>query len=467
MTENSISIFEELEKNLEKIPQTGFLEIDDKGKTKILKMEVIKYLLNKHHAIVIPNKKYMYLYNKDLGIYEIDYGDKIKTELYEIFGDLLSPGIMITLIDMAFHIKEFHPETEIENTWINSNFICFRNGVYDIEKQILLPHSPTFYFLSRIPHDYNKTARCPNIEKLMKNVFITKGKCETLEDELEWVAYLLIPTQKYKTFTIYTGNYNSGKSTYLKVITEFLGQKNVSNVEPQDLTKEFYLADIIGKMANITGDSGSGKINNFHKIKQLTGGDKIMANIKGKPMIDFYNTAKIMFACNNIPRFDDNSDSTFTRLRLVQCFNKISRDDIKDFNIEEYITEEEMEGLANLALTGLNRLIKRGGFNKRNIEDVAEEHDLLANIIYRFAEDCIEFEDPIFHGTFKVSTKVLHNRYLSWCKEKDIPGDKPLKSFIREFKGKFFDKHLVHRQMQIDGTYTQGFDGIKIIGDEI
>jgi len=436
-----------------------FLKFSEKGKVIGFKRKKIAdYLCKELNVHIKNNERYMYCYNKKEGIYELDYGENVKAALVEMFGDLMNIHERNEILDLIFLNKKYWYYDLDKEFNEYQNYINFNNCILDIRNKKQLPHSPEFFFLSKIPHNYDPNAKCPKIEELLKNIFITDGIIDNYDSEIEWIGYLISNINKYKTFTIYTGKADSGKSTYCNLITALLGEKNVSNIEPQDLMKEFYMVKLIGKLANIDPDAGSDKIYGLNKIKKLTGTDRITANVKGKPMIEFRNSAKIMFGCNELPRFDDRSDATYRRLRLIQCLNHFELTEDNPFNFDDYISEEEMSGLINLALEGLDRLIKRGGFVKKNIDDVAEEHDLLSNIIFRFGEDNLEFTDFIFDDF--IPSDDLYDRYEIWCKNVNIPVSMPKKTFIREFKNSFF-RECKYKQKRINNNRIRGFLGVK------
>ena len=55
--------------------------------------------------------------------------------------------------------------------------------------------------------------------------------------------------------------------------------------------------------------------------------------------------------------------------------------------IDKLTTEEELSGLLNLALKGLDKLIKEGGFKDIPIEKVKQQYEHKASIVKQFIEE--------------------------------------------------------------------------------
>ena len=429
-----------------------FCHITEKGKVIFHRMNIAKYLIDKHNAL-ISKDKYMYVYDDSKGIYNIDYGVILETELNTMFGDNINISETREIMRKIWHYPGVYLN-ELENLWNNEDFICLRNGVYDIEQHKLVPHDPKYYFLSRIPIDYVENAKCPCIERLMSNVFTD----QQVLDEYEWIGYCLTPGNKYKLISIYHGNTDSGKSTYFNLITELLGVQNISVVEPQDFNKEFYIYDLHNKLINIAADVGIHKITGFNKIKKLTGNDIIRANIKNKPMVSFKNPAKMMWGANKIPQTDDDTTASYNRFRQIDLGRVISDYDKKSFNWSEYITNAELSGFLNLAIVGLYRLKNRNGFLLKSLDERINDMDVATMGIFNWADDHIEFTNNKNHKLHNID---LLESWKKWNDENGVIVPINDKAFYKDFNKAFNKKFLSNKNMRIDGKLLKGYEGIR------
>ena len=429
----------------------NFCNVNDKGHLIFHRMEIAEYLIKKFNAL-ISKDKYMYIY--DNGIYKLDYGTTFETELNEMFGDYIDIRETNEIMRKIYHYPG-NKFDELETLWINEDFICLKNGVFDIKEHKLIPHDPKYYFLSRLPTNYIEDAKCPMLNNLMKNVFTDTQ----IEDEYEWLGYSLLGGNKHKLISFYLGNTDSGKSTYFNVITELFGIKNISTIEPQDLTKEFYSIGLLGKMLNIVGDVGTHKIIGFHKMKQYSGNDTIMANVKGKPMVSFINNAKMMFGANRMPSIDDNTTAGFNRIRQINLERTIPENNKETFNLKDYITDIELSGFLNLIINGLYRLQARGKFNLKSLEERTEDFENATNSIYHWESNCIEFTNI---ADDKIYLKDLFDSYHIWYKASGMVIPLSLRAFATDFRNAFNKKYLKSKVIKIDGKTGRGFTGIII-----
>ena len=444
----------------EMIQEFEFYTISESGGIIFKRMEIAKYLLKKFHALVSPTDRYMYIYNPDLGIYEIDYkGDRFKTELYTMFNDMIDIREQSEIISIVFHTLEYQIK-ELENLWLDQKYICCKNGVYNIETKELMSHSHEYYFLTRIPVNYDPDATCPNIDELMQNVFTD----EQIENEFEWIGYSLTPGNRYKLVSMYIGNTDSGRTTYFNLIEKMFGNKNIIPMEPQQVSQEFYIAQLHGMMLSTCADVGVHKIRDFHKIKQVTGNDMITANIKGKPMIRFVNSAKFWWATNRMPAIDDSTTAATNRLRIIECEKVISQDNQLVFDWLKYTTDEEISGLLNKSLAGLHILDKRGGFILPSIDERMDKHDLYSSSIFLWAEDCLDFTKD---NRNKIFSEELYESYNNWCENKFMKVFTSQTAFIRDFKSSFHDKYLRYATIRKSGELKKGVIGMMFYDQRI
>lgn len=126
-----------------------------------------------------------------------------------------------------------------------------RNGVLNIYTHEFRPHNPSFLFTWGINAEYNPNAKGDVIERFLSTI-VPPEERELLE---EVIAYCLVPGQPFKRFFVFYGPRNSGKSTTIELIENFLGKDNVANFSLQEIENgRFTLAELVGKLANCFAD---------------------------------------------------------------------------------------------------------------------------------------------------------------------------------------------------------------------
>jgi len=248
------------------------------------------------------------------------------------------------------------------------NRIVLKNGVYNTETHKLEPFNPNLYAITALPVEYKPDADCPKIKQFLSEVV----EAENIDKIFEIIGYSLYKSYPIARIFIFTGTGRNGKSVLINLITRFLGPENISSVDIQNLTDDsFRSAELYGKLANINGDLPPKPIKDTGLIKKATGQDPLTVAKKYQQPFQFYNYAKLIFSANQVPRTYDNSDAMHRRLDVIEFPNKFDPDDPKtDPNlIEKISTPEELSGLFNEAMKGLERILTLGKFtNEGSIE---------------------------------------------------------------------------------------------------
>ncbi|MGQ0517616.1 DUF5906 domain-containing protein, partial [Bacillus sp. D-CC] len=76
----------------------------------------------------------------------------------------------------------------------------------------------------------------------------------------EILGYILFRRNEFAATFILTGNGSNGKSSYLKIIRQLVGEENASSLDLNELDQRFKTAELFGKLANIGDDIGKGYI---------------------------------------------------------------------------------------------------------------------------------------------------------------------------------------------------------------
>lgn len=204
------------------------------------------------------------------------------------------------------------------------NFINFKNGMFDIETQILYPHDPRFMSTIQIPHEY-----CSNsleIEDIQLMDFLKQAKLpqDDIDMILNYMAYSLTVSNNLKCFMCLVGGSNTGKSTLINMITALIGKQNISALSIQDMSIRFYPAQLKDKLVNACADNSSLALNDIGNLKKITGNDEIMYEDKGCKPYFFTPFAKLLFSFNTLPlQLEEKSDAFYTRIRILEMNQKL------------------------------------------------------------------------------------------------------------------------------------------------
>jgi len=286
--------------------------------------------------------------------------------------------------------------------------ICLENGIFNTRTKKLSAWTSDKIFFSKMPIKYMSGLGCPNILKFLDSLFVDKNDIKRVQ---ELIGYCLHKELFLEKAFMFIGKTRNGKSKLLELIRLFLGEENFSTLSLQQITKEkFLLGELFQKMSNIAGDISSKQLDNIDIFKGITGRDKVLADRKYKTPISFVPFAKLLFSCNILPEPDEAQDSFFERWEVINfpytffpqhkidIIDESKREMIKLENpniIKNIISEEEMSGLLNWSLIGLERLKENKKFtNSQNTNEIKKIWLRGCNSIVAFLQDeIIEDED--------------------------------------------------------------------------
>jgi P4 family phage/plasmid primase-like protien len=241
-----------------------------------------------------------------------------------------------------------------------------------------------------------------------------------------------------------------------------LGVDNVSTVPLELFGDKFQLATAIGKLLNAAGDCGDLDKAAEGTLKSFTSGDRMFFDRKGISPVTCVPTARLMLACNTLPRFSDRTDGVWRRMLMIPWGVWITEEKrIKGMDKVEYWNRSgELPGIFNWALEGLARLRRQGGFTEsETMREAIEEHKNEANPTRFFLQQNVEENaDGI------IRSSEVYKIYKKWTEEN---GYRPLseRPFGKEVKRIFRKSDRVHRGTREERYWA--YEGIQFSQAEI
>jgi putative DNA primase/helicase len=334
------------------------------------------------------------------------------------------------------------------------------NGLFYIKSGELKPHTPEYLSTIKLALTYDPQAKCPNIDKFLKQIMESKD-IETIQ---ELIGYSLIPDYSIQKAFLFLGEGSNGKSTLIQVMESFVGKSNCSSESLQSLEQQrFASAGLYGKLLNTYADIPTKPVEHMTMFKMLTGGDTISAEQKFKNRFSFNNVARLIFSCNRPPIISGEDSFAFWRRWILINFPyKFTGDKDDKHLIEKLTTKQELSGLLNFAIEGLQRLFKTNEFTySLTVDDVADIYKRRADPIYAFIKDRCEI-DP----TAWISTSDLYADYKQYCIDNKIPPVKP-NVFGKELRAEEEIGIRPQRQTMENGDEISGYQGLRLQAKQV
>lgn len=276
-------------------------------------------------------------------------------------------------------------------------YILFKNGVYDLEERRLLPHSPEYVISNQIPWNYNPKAYSELADKTLDKLACNDPEIRTLIEEC--IGYCFYRDSKLGKCFILTGEKNNGKSTFIFMVNNLLGDDNYSSVDITNLARELDIASLSNKLANIKDDIADNYMDglNVSLFKQIVTGNRCRGKFLYQDPFDFYPYATLIFSANSIPRIKDPTGAVTKRMVIIP-FNAVFTKEDPDFDPfinEKLCTPECMEYLIRIGVEALTKVILRNGFSscgaaEKEMELYKVGNDSVLSFIVEYGEDQIE-----------------------------------------------------------------------------
>ena len=318
----------------------------------------------------------------------------------------------------------------------DARYIPFKNGVYNVETGELLEFSPDIVVTNQIPWNYNSEAYSELADNTLNNIACDDPEIRSLLEEC--IGYCFYRRNQLGKAFFLTGGGANGKSTFINMIRDLLGEDNTSSLDIAELNERFSVAGLAGKLANM-GDDISDEFLQGRSIatfKKIVTGDRIKAEFKGENPFEFAPYAKMLFSANEIPRVRDKTGAVLRRMVIIP-FNAVFTKENKGSKFKPYIAEElkkkeVMEYLARIGIEGLKRVNNNRKFTESSkVKFALKEYENDNNPILSFLEDTeIEIENqPISDVFAKYFDFCRENGYMSLTKNNFAKEVKRLKGY--------------------------------------
>ena len=363
------------------------------------------YLKNNNHIVKINNQLHIY---KD-GIYVSGAGE-IEGAMIKLISNLKRAWRSEVLSYLEIMIEENTKAT-------NPNIIAFSNGLYNIRDGSFKEFTPDVVITNKIPWPYNPAAHDDLLDHTLNRLACDDPEVRALLEEM--VGYCMYRRNELGKAFILIGDKSNGKSTFLHVVKNLLGDQNIASLDLKELGDRFKTAELFGKLANIGDDIGSDYVANVATFRKLVTGERVSAERKGQDPFEFDSFAKLLFSANAIPRLGRSKESfsIMRRLVIVPFDAKFTSDD-PDFNPNiRYDLQDQtaMEYMIQLGLGGLKRVLKNKDFTKsKDVERTIEEYRIESNPLLSFLDEAgadAVVNEPVKAVYFKYREFCITNQF--------------------------------------------------------
>ncbi len=256
----------------------------------------------------------------------------------------------------------------------NKVMINLQNGTFEIKgkEKTLKAFNSKDFIKYQLPFAYDPESIAPIFQTYLDKVLPEKDKQTVL---CEFLGYVFLPHSQIKLekALFLFGSGANGKSVLYEVIKALLGSHNTSDYSLQSLTNDtgYYRAELGDKLVNYASEI-SGNLDST-KFKLLASGEPMEARLPyGNPFI-ITDYAKLIFNTNQLPKEVEFNNAFFRRFIIIP-FEVTIPENEQDKELHKKIIENELPGVFNWVLEGLNRLLEQKKFSESKAIDNALDH---------------------------------------------------------------------------------------------
>ncbi|MES5944857.1 MULTISPECIES: phage/plasmid primase, P4 family [Bacillus cereus group] len=316
-------------------------------------------------------------------------------------------------------ILDVRPMVSVKKKELDSHNFLFNcdNGVIDLKTGELLPHDRDLLLTKLSPIKYDKNADCPNWKAFMESIFKThtgEADHELINYLQKAIGYSLTGVTKEQVMFFLFGNGRNGKSTFINIIQDLLGDYG-RQTNSDTFLKKRNDSGINNDVARLDGarfvsavESEEGQQLSEALVKQITGGEKMSARFLRQEYFEFTPEFKVFFTTNHKPIVKGSDEGIWRRIMLIPFTVTIPKDKI-DYDLPDRLAKE-MPGVLRWAVEGCMKWQTEGLRAPEAVKAATAEYREDMDILAPFID-----ENCTVNSSVRIEAKSLYENYTKWC----------------------------------------------------
>lgn len=387
-----------------------------------------------------------YFYNPKRGVYEWMTDERIKGRIREYIAREDPDAVKARDVNEAFNLLVLddcrQPDKILDNA---ENLVNFQNGLFDLATWQMYPHSNIVYSTVQLPLTFDPSRMytlddAPTFKRYLYD--LTEGDPQKQQLLLEYMGAILsnIPGYRFKQALFLVGAGDTGKSKYIELIGNLIGDQAKASVSFPTLCERFQSGAIYGKRLVFDADMKAQRARDNGLFMNMTGGDGIQIEFKGMNTFTTVYRGYLLFATNVLPKWGGNTtEAAYNRMLIIECNNVIPPEK-RDKQLPEKLFAER-QAIVSIAFQALVGAVQRG-YQFTIPETLEATMDQLRRnncpSVDFFTSQCMEYDDAADNKKHCIRKKVLHEVFARWCRTNApsayIPNEREFYRDILQYK---------------------------------
>ena len=369
--------------------------------------------------------------------------DKAMNEWYRFQKDSRSHMAKMHMIDeFKKYVIVKHGEFDKEDMLLNTE-----SGYVDLSNGELHDHDIDKKFSHQTVAEYSDNVDAPLWEKFLNQIF--NNDEELIHYVQKAIGYSFTGSVDEQCLFILNGRGRNGKSVFSNVVSDVAGnyakQMNVQTIvakKNQSGSANSDIARLEGARIVTSSELNEGDRFDESLVKQLTGGDKILARFLYGSEFEYKPKFKIWMATNHLPIIRGTDDGIWRRIKIIPFNIQIPKEKV-DKKLE-YKLKAEYTGILNWSVQGAIMWQQEGLEDPEAVTKVIETYRAEMDPLDAFLEECCTTGQ-----NYSIKARDMYDAYHEWAKESE-----EYKMSMTKF-GREMSKKLL-RVKRRDGWYYVG-----------
>lgn len=365
---------------------------------------------------------------------------------------------LIDMVETAASIPRL--QLDLRSIDADKMLLGVSNGVVELTTGSFRAIRFNDYITKRAAVSFDPAATCPVFEHFVHKIL--GGDDELVSFVQRAIGYTLTGRVDEQCLFFLHGSGANGKSTFLNVLRDVLGDYAVYTA-PETLmprggsgaSPSSDLARLRGARLVLSNEIEEGAHMAENLVKQVTGGDPIVARYLHKEFFEFLPQLKLWIAGNHLPVVKGNDEGIWRRIHLIP-FNVTIPVADRDSDLPRKLLAERA-GILNWAIQGCLDWQRIGLCPPAVVTNAVREYRSEMDIIGQWLDDeCIV--DP----AKSIRAQVLYDSYHAWAEK---GGYRPMS--MNAFSRKLETRGVATKRRASAGRVYDGLDLREITPEDL
>lgn len=339
--------------------------------------------------------------------------DKAMNEWYRFQKDSRSHMAKMHMIDeFKKYVIVKHGEFDKEDMLLNTE-----SGYVDLSNGELHDHDIDKNFSHQTLAEYSDNVDAPLWDKFLNQIF--NNDEELIHYVQKAIGYSFTGSVDEQCLFILNGRGRNGKSVFSNVVSDVAGnyakQMNVQTIvakKNQSGSANSDIARLEGARIVTSSELNEGDRFDESLVKQLTGGDKILARFLYGSEFEYKPKFKIWMATNHLPIIRGTDDGIWRRIKIIPFNIQIPKEKV-DKKLE-YKLKAEYTGILNWIVQGAIMWQQEGLEDPEAVRQVIENYRAEMDPLDAFLEECCTTGQ-----NYSIKARDMYDAYHEWAKESE------------------------------------------------